>query len=144
MALCQPGLCTTAVTVHVVTAESQLNLPPVAGSCFHTAVLTSPFLPLVLWNVYGDCDNFATLKGHSGAVMELHYNTDGRCGLRGCPSALGPARSAGRSFRSPSGLAAPAHSTHGSTWAAAVPDNERCLLGVKKKDLESPLTHQRP
>ncbi|NWQ84125.1 SNR40 protein, partial [Columbina picui] len=31
----------------------------------------------VLWNVYGDCDNYATLKGHSGAVMELHYNTDG-------------------------------------------------------------------
>ncbi|EOB04379.1 WD repeat-containing protein 57, partial [Anas platyrhynchos] len=32
---------------------------------------------VVLWNVYGDCDNYATLKGHSGAVMELHYNTDG-------------------------------------------------------------------
>uniref|UniRef100_A0A8C5U3F5 Small nuclear ribonucleoprotein U5 subunit 40 n=1 Tax=Malurus cyaneus samueli TaxID=2593467 RepID=A0A8C5U3F5_9PASS len=26
---------------------------------------------ILLWNVYGDCDNFATLKGHSGAVMEL-------------------------------------------------------------------------
>lgn len=37
-----------------------------------------PCCPPVLWNVYGDCDNFATLKGHSGAVMELHYNTDGR------------------------------------------------------------------
>lgn len=36
------------------------------------------FLLTVLWNVYGDCDNYATLKGHSGAVMELHYNTDGR------------------------------------------------------------------
>lgn len=32
----------------------------------------------VLWNVYGECENFATLKGHTGAVMELHYNTDGR------------------------------------------------------------------
>ncbi|KAG7268846.1 hypothetical protein CRUP_011295 [Coryphaenoides rupestris] len=32
---------------------------------------------ILMWNVYGDCDNFATLKGHSGAVMELHYNTDG-------------------------------------------------------------------
>ncbi|OBS75354.1 hypothetical protein A6R68_14151, partial [Neotoma lepida] len=32
---------------------------------------------ILLWNVYGDCDNYATLKGHSGAVMELHYNTDG-------------------------------------------------------------------
>ncbi|MGH0137055.1 UNVERIFIED_CONTAM: hypothetical protein FKN15_028225 [Acipenser sinensis] len=35
-------------------------------------------IKVMMWNVYGDCDNFATLKGHSGAVMELHYNTDGR------------------------------------------------------------------
>lgn len=33
---------------------------------------------VVMWNVYGDCENYATLKGHTGAVMELHYNTDGR------------------------------------------------------------------
>ncbi|KAI9999573.1 hypothetical protein NQD34_018392 [Periophthalmus magnuspinnatus] len=32
---------------------------------------------ILMWNVYGDCENYATLKGHSGAVMELHYNTDG-------------------------------------------------------------------
>ena len=38
----------------------------------------TPVSLTVLWNVYGDCDNYATLKGHSGAVMELHYNTDGR------------------------------------------------------------------
>lgn len=38
----------------------------------------TPVFLTVLWNVYGDCDNYATLKGHSGAVMELHYNTDGR------------------------------------------------------------------
>lgn len=36
------------------------------------------FFSAVMWNVYGDCDNYATMKGHSGAVMELHYNTDGR------------------------------------------------------------------
>ena len=41
-------------------------------------LLLLPLLSPVMWNVYGDCDNFATLKGHSGAVMELHYNTDGR------------------------------------------------------------------
>lgn len=40
--------------------------------------LRLPSFSPVLWNVYGDCDNYATLKGHSGAVMELHYNTDGR------------------------------------------------------------------
>uniref|UniRef100_H0XMN3 Uncharacterized protein n=1 Tax=Otolemur garnettii TaxID=30611 RepID=H0XMN3_OTOGA len=32
---------------------------------------------ILVWNVYGVCDNYATSKGHSGAVMELHYNTDG-------------------------------------------------------------------
>uniref|UniRef100_A0A8C5XVL6 Uncharacterized protein n=1 Tax=Microcebus murinus TaxID=30608 RepID=A0A8C5XVL6_MICMU len=32
--------------------------------------------PILLWNVYGDCDNYATLKGHSGAVMELHCDTE--------------------------------------------------------------------
>lgn len=42
-------------------------------------VLSDVCVLLVLWNVYGDCENYATLKGHSGAVMELHYNTDGRC-----------------------------------------------------------------
>ena len=31
-----------------------------------------------LWNVYGECENFAVLKGHTGAVMELHFSLDGR------------------------------------------------------------------
>lgn len=30
----------------------------------------------VLWNVFGDCENFSTLKGHQGAVMDLHFSTD--------------------------------------------------------------------
>lgn len=57
-----------------------LNSQRIAPSAARRCVLDLPlpfFLP-VLWNVYGDCDNYATLKGHSGAVMELHYNTDGR------------------------------------------------------------------
>lgn len=68
---------------------NQLTL---AQSCsLHIAVKTfillntflkACFFPAVMWNVYGECENFATLKGHSGAVMELHYNTDGRCGHR--------------------------------------------------------------
>lgn len=69
------------MTVRSVTAESLENPLPVEllpRCCTHP----TPFLPPVLWNVYGDCDNFATLKGHSGAIMELHYNTDGRCGLQ--------------------------------------------------------------
>ena len=28
-----------------------------------------------VWNVYGECDNFAVLKGHTGAVMDLHWGT---------------------------------------------------------------------
>jgi len=32
----------------------------------------------VLWNTYGDCDNIAVMKGHSGAIMDLHFSTDGR------------------------------------------------------------------
>ncbi len=31
-----------------------------------------------LWNVYGDCENYTVMKGHSGAIMELHYSMDGR------------------------------------------------------------------
>ncbi|XP_002739808.1 U5 small nuclear ribonucleoprotein 40 kDa protein-like [Saccoglossus kowalevskii] len=30
-----------------------------------------------LWNVYGECENFALFKGHTGAVMELNFSTDG-------------------------------------------------------------------
>lgn len=29
------------------------------------------------WAVYGECENFAILKGHTGAVMELQFSTDG-------------------------------------------------------------------
>ncbi|XP_072028247.1 U5 small nuclear ribonucleoprotein 40 kDa protein-like [Amphiura filiformis] len=32
---------------------------------------------IFLWNVYGECDNYAVLKGHQGAIMELNYTTDG-------------------------------------------------------------------
>ena len=34
--------------------------------------------PPVLWNVYGDCENYAVMKGHTGAIMELHFSADGR------------------------------------------------------------------
>uniref|UniRef100_T1JD28 U5 small nuclear ribonucleoprotein 40 kDa protein n=1 Tax=Strigamia maritima TaxID=126957 RepID=T1JD28_STRMM len=32
---------------------------------------------IFLWNVYGECENFAMMTGHSGAVMDLHFSTDG-------------------------------------------------------------------
>lgn len=31
---------------------------------------------IMLWNVFGDCENFAVLKGHKGAVMDLKFNAD--------------------------------------------------------------------
>lgn len=34
-----------------------------------------------LWNVYGDCENYAVMKGHTGAIMELQYSYDGRQAL---------------------------------------------------------------
>ncbi|XP_066910981.1 U5 small nuclear ribonucleoprotein 40 kDa protein-like [Clytia hemisphaerica] len=30
-----------------------------------------------LWNVYGECENFAILKGHSGAILDMHWMYDG-------------------------------------------------------------------
>ncbi|CAB3401077.1 unnamed protein product [Caenorhabditis bovis] len=33
-------------------------------------------MQIFLWNVFGDCENFAVLKGHKGAVMDLKFNTD--------------------------------------------------------------------
>nr|CFW94225.1 Eka-G protein beta 3 protein [Euperipatoides kanangrensis] len=32
---------------------------------------------IFLWNVFGECENFAILTGHTGAIMELHFSTDG-------------------------------------------------------------------
>ncbi|CAG8546055.1 5254_t:CDS:10 [Paraglomus brasilianum] len=31
---------------------------------------------IFLWNTYGDCKNYGLLKGHSGAIMELHWSRD--------------------------------------------------------------------
>jgi len=44
-------------------------------------VYTAQFSPdgsclAILWNVYGECENFSVLKGHTGAVMDLHFATD--------------------------------------------------------------------
>ena len=30
-----------------------------------------------MWNTYGECDNYAVLSGHKGAVLDLHYSFDG-------------------------------------------------------------------
>ncbi|CAI4228784.1 unnamed protein product [Auanema sp. JU1783] len=43
------------------------------GTCLASAGFDQT---IFLWNVYGDCENFAILKGHNGAVMDLNFNTD--------------------------------------------------------------------
>ena len=32
---------------------------------------------IFLWNVFGDCENFAVLKGHSAPILDMHYTPDG-------------------------------------------------------------------
>ncbi|SAM09551.1 hypothetical protein [Absidia glauca] len=31
---------------------------------------------ILLWNTYGDCENYGVLKGHTNAVMEVHWSRD--------------------------------------------------------------------
>lgn len=32
----------------------------------------------MLWNTYGNCDNYGILTGHKGAVLDLHWSRDSR------------------------------------------------------------------
>lgn len=32
---------------------------------------------IFLWDVYGECDNYALLEGHKNAVLEVCWNYDG-------------------------------------------------------------------
>ena len=32
----------------------------------------------VLWNTYGDCENYAMLTGHTNAILELQWSADGK------------------------------------------------------------------
>ncbi len=32
---------------------------------------------LMLWNVYGESENWASLGGHGGAIMDLQFSNDG-------------------------------------------------------------------
>lgn len=31
----------------------------------------------VIWSVYGECENISVMTGHTGAVLEAHFSTDG-------------------------------------------------------------------
>jgi len=47
------------------------------ASCIFGVLSLYCILFTVLWSVYGECENFAVMTGHTGAVMDLHFNTDG-------------------------------------------------------------------
>ena len=32
---------------------------------------------VVLWKVYGECDNFAAIPAHNGAILDLAWSADG-------------------------------------------------------------------
>ena len=34
----------------------------------------------VLWNVYGECENYAVMQGHTGAILDIAYSADGGWG----------------------------------------------------------------
>ena len=39
---------------------------------------SSSTLTIVLWNTYGDCENYGTMEGHKGAVLDLQWSKDSR------------------------------------------------------------------
>ena len=40
-------------------------------------MLSSDSVP-VLWRTFGDCENYGTLTGHKGAILDLHWSRDSR------------------------------------------------------------------
>ncbi|CDS02965.1 hypothetical protein LRAMOSA00367 [Lichtheimia ramosa] len=32
---------------------------------------------ILLWNTYGDCNNYGVLRGHANAILEVHWSRDG-------------------------------------------------------------------
>ncbi|CAK5046970.1 unnamed protein product [Meloidogyne enterolobii] len=35
-------------------------------------------MKIFLWTARGECENFSTITGHKGAIMDVHFNTDTR------------------------------------------------------------------
>ncbi|CAK5086151.1 unnamed protein product [Meloidogyne enterolobii] len=35
-------------------------------------------MKIFLWSARGECENFSTITGHKGAIMDVHFNTDTR------------------------------------------------------------------
>lgn len=44
----------------------------------HVGFEVADFVFLVLWNTYGDCENYGIIEGHKGAVLDLQWSRDSR------------------------------------------------------------------
>src|SRR5579859_2502876 len=42
------------------------------------SLVYNKYLILVLWNTYGDCENYGIIEGHKGAVLDLQWSRDSR------------------------------------------------------------------
>ena len=45
--------------------------------CYHFQTSRS-HTPVVLWRTFGNCENYGTLTGHKGAILDLHWSRDSR------------------------------------------------------------------
>lgn len=56
----------------------------IASGSFDRTIREDPFLAcdgsliVVLWNTYGDCDNYGIIEGHKGAVLDLQWSRDSK------------------------------------------------------------------
>lgn len=73
------------------TRSSNLFAPIVLLSGHESEIFSCKFSPdgnilasagsdrkIFLWNVYGECENWTCLAGHTGAIIDLKFNKDGR------------------------------------------------------------------
>ncbi|KAG2177425.1 hypothetical protein INT44_007936 [Umbelopsis vinacea] len=79
------------VIVGTIKRTSGLQAPVMLLSGHQGEVFTCEFDPsgqhiasgshdrqILLWNTYGDCVNYGMMKGHTNAILELHWAKDGR------------------------------------------------------------------
>lgn len=71
LSLSRAKLCCIFIRNIVLEVNHRFSLP--LSHCSSTF----PPPPSVFWKVYGECDNFAVLPGHTNAVTDLHFSTDG-------------------------------------------------------------------
>lgn len=85
-----PALKEQLIQVQHVNRKSGLFAPTMLLSGHEAEAFCGEFSPdgktlatgafdksIFLWNVYGECENYGMMKGHSNAVLEVHWKHDG-------------------------------------------------------------------